>query len=146
MAHSLELRVPFLDLDVFKIARKLPVSMKLCRHTTKYILRKAFSGCLPKRALAKKKLGFPVPIRNWIKEEDWYQEIKDRFMGKTAASYFHTDYLLALLEEHKLGSADNSRKIWTVYVFLIWHQIFFETGTLSGEALTERLTETSTAT
>ena len=76
--------------------------------------------------LFRSKLGFPVPIRNWLKEEDWYENIKAAFGGETASDYFHTDYLMELLEEHKKGAADNSRKIWTVYVFLVWYHIFFE--------------------
>lgn len=127
MAHSLELRVPFLDRDVFEMAKKLPCRMKLCGHTTKYILRKAASDYLPGAASAKKKLGFPVPIRNWLKEDAWYRKVKEIFTGEAAHTYFCTDYLLKLLEEHREGAADNSRKIWTVYVFLLWHQIFFET-------------------
>lgn len=126
MAHSLELRVPFLDWDVFQIARELPCRMKLHRRTTKYILRKAAGSYLPKPASKKPKLGFPVPIRNWLKEEDWYETVKTAFTGKAASMYFNTDYLLKLLEEHKKDAADNSRKIWTVYVFLVWYQIFFE--------------------
>lgn len=126
MAHSLELRVPYLDWDVFQIARKLPKRMKLRHRTTKYILRKAAADYLPKSVSSKKKLGFPVPIRNWIREDDWYQKIRNVFAGDTARKYFNTEYLLELLEEHKEGKADNSRKIWTVYVFLIWHQIYFE--------------------
>ncbi len=125
MANSLELRVPFLDWDVFQTARKLPKRMKLKHCTTKYILRKAAACYLPKPAASRKKLGFPVPIRKWIKEEDWYQNIKKTFSNDTARAYFHTEYLLELLEEHKEGNSDNSRKIWTVYVFLIWHQIYF---------------------
>ncbi|EOS69266.1 asparagine synthase (glutamine-hydrolyzing) [Lachnospiraceae bacterium MD308] len=126
MAHSLELRVPYLDWDVFRIARGLPCRMKLHRRTTKYILRRAARAYLPKPASSKPKLGFPVPIRNWLKEEDWYENIKAAFGGETASDYFHTDYLMELLEEHKKGAADNSRKIWTVYVFLVWYHIFFE--------------------
>lgn len=126
MAHSLELRVPFLDWDVFRIARGLPCRMKLRCHTTKYILRRAACAYLPKPSFSKPKLGFPVPIRNWLKDEDWYENIKAVFGGETAAIYFHTDYLMELLEEHKKGTADNSRKIWTVYVFLVWYHIFFE--------------------
>lgn len=126
MANSLELRVPFLDWDVYQTARYIPKRMKLNRYTTKYILRKAASTFLPRQVSSRKKLGFPVPIRNWIRDEDWYQNIREMFGGQTARTYFHTDYLLELLEEHRTGEADNSRKIWTVYVFLVWHQIYFE--------------------
>ncbi len=126
MAHSLELRVPFLDWDVFQMARKLPCRMKLGGHTTKYILRRAAAFYLPKPASAKKKLGFPVPIRNWLKEDGWYERVKEAFTGESAQTFFCTDYLVELLDEHRADRADNSRKIWTVYVFLLWYKIFFE--------------------
>lgn len=127
MAHSLELRVPFLDRDVFEVARRIPREMKVRRHTTKYILREAALDSLPKSVSSKKKLGFPIPIRNWISEEDWYDEIRDVFLGEASSEYFHTGYLLELLERHRAGEEDNSRKIWTVYAFLVWYRIFFET-------------------
>ena len=90
------------------------------------MLRKVADEYLPEQVAKKKKLGFPIPIRNWFKEDDWYQQIKTAFTGETAAKYFHTKRLVKLLEEHKAGREDNSRKIWTVYAFLVWHQVFFE--------------------
>ncbi|GFI43568.1 asparagine synthetase [glutamine-hydrolyzing] 1 [Lachnospiraceae bacterium] len=126
MAHSLEVRVPFLDKDVFEVARRIPHSLKTKKYTTKYVLRKVADEYLPEQVAKKKKLGFPIPIRNWFKEEDWYQQIKTAFTGETAKRYFHTKRLVRLLDEHKAGREDNSRKIWTVYAFLVWHQVFFE--------------------
>ncbi|MXP75442.1 asparagine synthase (glutamine-hydrolyzing) [Lachnospiraceae bacterium WCA-9-b2] len=126
MAHSLEVRVPFLDKDVFEVARRIPHSLKTKKYTTKYVLRKVADEYLPEQVAKKKKLGFPIPIRNWFKEEDWYQQIKTAFTGETAAKYFCTKRLVRLLEEHRSGREDNSRKIWTVYAFLVWHQVFFE--------------------
>ena len=126
MAHSLEVRVPFLDKDVFDVARRIPHSLKTKKYTTKYVLRKAADEYLPQQVAKKKKLGFPIPIRNWFKEEDWYCQIKKAFTGETAKRYFHTKGLMRLLDDHKAGKEDNSRKIWTVYAFLIWHQVFFE--------------------
>lgn len=131
MAHSLEIRVPFVDLDVYETARQLPHGMKFRHGVTKYALRKAAGSILPKQVSARKKRGFPVPIRNWLREEDWYLQIRRAFMGEAAAAYFHRDCLLALLEEHRMGKADHSRKIWTVYSFLLWHRVYFE-GELSG--------------
>lgn len=127
MAHSLELRVPYLDRDVFQIASRIPHHIKTKHYTTKYALRKVAGDYLPQEICHRKKLGFPIPIRNWMKEEDWYRKIKILFTSDTAAAYFHTEYLLELLEDHKAGKTDNSRKIWTVLAFLVWHQIFFET-------------------
>ncbi len=126
MAHSLEVRVPFLDKDVFEVARRIPHSLKTKKYTTKYVLRKVADEYLPEQVAKKKKLGFPIPIRNWFKEEDWYQQIKTAFTGETAAKYFCTKRLVRLLEEHRSGREDNSRKIWSVYAFLVWHQVFFE--------------------
>ncbi len=125
MAHSLEVRVPFLDMDVYEMARRLPHRMKFHHGITKYALRKAAEGILPGQVSARRKLGFPVPIRNWLREEDWYRQVREAFSGETASAYFHTEYLLQLLEEHRNGKEDHSRKIWTVYCFLLWHRIYF---------------------
>ena len=126
MAHSLELRVPFLDRDVFELARCLPTRAKVRNHQTKYLFREATESSLPHRSADRRKLGFPVPIRVWINEEPWYSEIKQIFSGEAANEFFHTEKLLKLLEEHKSRQKDNSRKIWTILVFLVWHRVFFE--------------------
>jgi asparagine synthase (glutamine-hydrolysing) len=125
MAHSLELRVPFLDKAVFEVASKIPTSLKTAHGTTKYILRKAAEGVVPEHVLNRKKLGFPVPIRHWLKNEmnDWAKKIiresnTDHLINKT--------YVLRLLEDHCQGKADNSRKIWTVLMFMVWHQVYVE--------------------
>lgn len=73
----------------------------------------------------KKKLGFPVPVRVWLKEDRYYNRIKSAFNGEVAAEYFNVDFILKLLENHKLGKADNSRKIWTIFTFLTWHEQYF---------------------
>ena len=126
MAHSLELRVPFLDRDVFELARNLPTGAKVRNHQTKYLFRKATESSLPHESSDRRKLGFPVPIRVWINEEPWYSEIMQAFSGESANKFFHTGKLRKLLEEHKKGQKDNSRKIWTVFVFLVWYRVFFE--------------------
>jgi asparagine synthase (glutamine-hydrolysing) len=125
MAHSLELRVPFLDKAVFEIASKIPTSLKTANGTTKYVLRKAAEGIVPEHVLNRKKLGFPVPIRHWLKAEmnEWAKTIiresdTDYLLNKT--------YVLQLLEDHCQGKADNSRKIWTVLMFMVWHQVYVE--------------------
>ncbi|MFB5197372.1 asparagine synthase (glutamine-hydrolyzing) [Neobacillus sp. KR4-4] len=125
MAHSLELRVPFLDKAVFEVASKIPTSLKTAHGTTKYILRKAAEGIVPAHVLDRKKLGFPVPIRHWLKDEmnEWAKKIiresnTDHLINKT--------YVLQLLEDHSQGKADNSRKIWTVLMFMVWHQVYVE--------------------
>ncbi|MEK5173026.1 asparagine synthase (glutamine-hydrolyzing) [Heyndrickxia sp. FSL W8-0496] len=125
MAHSLELRVPFLDKEVFKIASKIPTSLKTANNTTKYILRKAAEGVVPDHVLNRKKLGFPVPIRHWLKNEmnDWAKQI----IHESATDHIiNKHYVLNLLEEHCQGKMDHSRKIWTVLVFMIWHAVYVE--------------------
>lgn len=131
MAHSLEVRVPFLDRDVYEVARRLPHRMKFRHGVTKYALRKAAESVLPKEVSSRRKLGFPIPIRNWLREEDCYLRVREAFRGEVAEHYFRREYLLELLEEHRTGRMDHSRKIWTVYSFLLWYQIYFEGG--SGE-------------
>ena len=127
MAHSLEVRVPFLDKEVFDFAAKLPKETKIAAGTTKYIFRKAVSKFLPQETDERKKLGFPIPIRVWLRQDDWYQMVTDLFTSKAAEEFFRTEELLQLLKDHKNKKADNSRKIWTVLTFLIWYDRFFAT-------------------
>lgn len=135
MANSLELRVPFLDKEVFEVASRLSPSQTVTENTTKYTLRKAMEGIVPDSVLYRKKLGFPVPIRHWLKKElaDWaYDLIKE-----SETDYlFDKDVLFNLLKEHQMDKKDNSRKLWTVFTFMIWHQIFIEKKyNFSAEAL-----------
>ena len=125
MAHSLESRVPFLDKEVWSVARRLPSSRKVSLQTTKTSLRKAAEKLLPRQFCEKRKLGFPVPTRVWLKQEKYYERVKQAFTSETARQYFNTDQLVLILDEHKQGKADNSRKIWTIYTFLIWHKEYF---------------------
>lgn len=125
MANSLELRVPYLDYDVFELARKLPEKAKINHHQTKYLFRKVAAKRLPAQIVNRKKLGFPVPIRVWIREEPWKSEIEEAFTSETASQFFHVNKLLELLDKHMKGKQDNSRKIWTIYMFLVWHQVYF---------------------
>lgn len=131
MANSLELRVPYLDREVFKVARMMPSHAKTRNHQTKYLFRKVTEKYLPQESADRKKLGFPVPIRVWLKEEPCYLAVKEAFSSDTARKYFCCDQILKLLEEHKKGIRDNSRKIWTVYMFLVWHKVYFEGESIS---------------
>ena len=123
MANSLEVRVPFLDRPLIDYALSLPVEFKTDKYTTKKIFRDIASEVLEDKVSSKKKLGFPVPIREWMKEEETYKQIKALFNKDN--KFFNTKKIIKLLEDHKKGKADNSRKIWTVYVFLLWYEIFF---------------------
>ena len=125
MAHSLELRVPFLDREVFALARRLPGSQKQCGRTTKRILRRAAAAYLNADAAERPKLGFPVPIRVWLRGDDAQERLLYAFRGTAARKYFHREELLRLLEEHRNGRKDNSRRLWTVYVFCVWYDIYF---------------------
>lgn len=126
MAHSLELRVPFLDTKIMDLARTIPTKYRCNLKKTKFVLREAAGRSIPRVAADKKKLGFPVPIRNWLKEDTYYNLVKTAFTGETSEKYFHCGRLLKLLNDHYKGKIDNSRKIWTIYTFLIWHKEYFE--------------------
>lgn len=125
MAHSLELRVPFLDREVFAVASRIPAKHRIAGGTTKYALRLAAERHLPKASTARPKLGFPVPVRIWLRQKPYYDRVREAFTGPAATRFFETTELLRLLDEHFTGKRDNSRKIWTVYMFLVWYGIYF---------------------
>ena len=125
MANSLELRVPFLDREIFKVASKLPTELRVNKSNTKYALRKAAARHLPETTAEKEKLGFPVPTREWLKDEKYYNIVKQKFQSETAEKFFNTDALVHWLDEHYSGKEDNSRRVWTIYVFLVWYDIYF---------------------
>lgn len=126
MANSLELRVPFLDKEVFKVASSLPTRLRCNKSNTKYAMRKAAVRHMPEETAEKEKLGFPVPTRVWLRDEKYYNVVKKKFKGKTAEKFFNTDVLVQWLDTHFSGKEDNSRRVWTVYVFLVWYDIYFD--------------------
>ena len=126
MAHSLELRVPFLDKKVFEVAARVPVKHRIAAGTTKYAMRLAAERHIPASAAEKPKLGFPVPIRVWLRQQKYYDIVKTAFTSPTARQFFNTDVLCGLLDDHFAGKKDNSRKIWTVYMFLVWYGVYFD--------------------
>ncbi|OLL72926.1 Asparagine synthetase [glutamine-hydrolyzing] [Pseudonocardia sp. Ae168_Ps1] len=128
MAHSLELRVPFLDPEVFDIASSLPQSQKITHSangTTKYALRRACEGIIPPHVLNRPKLGFPVPIRHWLRDE-MYAWARDILQNSGAGHLIDLQAVHRMLDAHREGPVDHSRRIWAVLVFLIWHGIFVE--------------------
>ena len=138
MANSLELRVPFLDKEVMAVAEKIPRKYRVThkettdehtKYITKYAMRLAAKKDTPPqtaKTAAKKKLGFPVPIRVWLREDKYYNIVKDKFTGTAARKFFNCDILMKLLDDHKNGKCDNSRKIWTLFIFLVWYGVYFE--------------------
>lgn len=125
MANSLELRVPFLDKEVFKVASSLPTHLRCNKHNTKYAMRKAAQRHMPIETAEKEKLGFPVPTRVWLRDEKYYNVVKKAFQSETAQKFFNTDILVNWLDVHFSEKEDNSRKIWTVYIFIVWYNIYF---------------------
>lgn len=125
MANSLEVRVPFLDREIMKVAQRIPLKYRVNGTTTKYAMRTAAARRMPEKWSTKKKLGFPVPTREWLKQDKYYNIVKDAFTDETAKKFFNTDLLVKLLDEHKALKKDNSRKVWTVYTFLVWYKRFF---------------------
>ncbi len=126
MANSLEGRVPFIDKEVFKVASKIETKYKVTKDNTKVALRKAAKEVIPTDAYNKKKLGFPVPVRSWLKTDDFYHQVKNTFEEEVAQEFFQEKYLLKLLDDHKNNKKDNYRKIWTIYCFLVWYKVFFK--------------------
>ncbi len=123
MANSLEVRVPFLDRPLIEKARKIPTKYKVDKYKTKKLFRDIAHETLPQKVSDKKKLGFPVPIRVWMKDDDVYNLIKGKF--ERAGEFFKTKEIIKLLDEHKNGKKDNSRKVWTIYMFLLWYDVYF---------------------
>lgn len=125
MANSLEVRVPFLDKEIMKLGGRIPLKYRVNKENTKYAMRQAAARRMPAKWSTKKKLGFPVPTRVWLKEEKYYNTVKSAFTSAAAEKFFHTAGLVKLLDDHKAGKADNSRKVWTVYTFLTWYDVYF---------------------
>ncbi|UQS81879.1 asparagine synthase (glutamine-hydrolyzing) [Bombilactobacillus folatiphilus] len=125
MAHSLELRVPFLDRQVAELANSIPSKMLINHHDTKYIFRKAANHHLPEDWAKRPKLGFPVPIKSWLHEEKYYQIVKNLFSQDWVAQFFDQDKILQLLQDNYEDKVDARRQIWNIYTFLTWYQLYF---------------------
>ncbi|GAB3081377.1 asparagine synthase (glutamine-hydrolyzing) [Corynebacterium aquatimens] len=126
MAHSLELRVPFLDKEVFAVAETIPYDLKIAHGTTKYALRKAMEKIVPPHVLHRKKLGFPVPMRHWLAGDELYGWAQDTITESQTDEIFNKPEVLQMLKEHRDGVSDHSRRLWTVLAFMVWHGIFVE--------------------
>ena len=125
MANSLELRVPFLDKKIFELSRRIPTKYRSANETTKIALRSAAIKQLPERTANKKKLGFPVPLNDWLREDKYYKMVKKTFLSESSEKFFVTNELMKLLDDHKSGKALNMQKIWSFYTFILWYDEFF---------------------
>jgi asparagine synthase (glutamine-hydrolysing) len=126
MANSLELRVPFLDPEVFAVASRLPVSAKITRTTTKYALRRALEPIVPAHVLHRPKLGFPVPIRHWLRAGELMEWAYAMVESSQAGGLVDLAAVRRMLDEHRNGASDHSRRLWTMLIFTLWHAIFVE--------------------
>ena len=125
MAHSIELRVPFLDKEVMKVGESIPAKYKVNDENTKVALRYAAKEVLPEEWAKRQKKGFPVPIRFWFKEQKYYDMVKETFTSDYAGEFFDTEKIVKLLDDHFHDRCNNARKIYTIYVFLVWYKRFF---------------------
>ena len=125
MANSLELRVPFLDRKVFELASHIPTKCKVNATQTKIAMRGAAEKTIPAKTADKKKLGFPVPVRAWLRDEQYASVVRKAFNTPAAEQFFRTKELNAMLDQHISGKRDNWRQIWCIFMFLVWYDEYF---------------------
>lgn len=125
MAHSLEARTPLLDIRMMELAQKIPVKYLMNAENTKYAFRKAANRHLPDEWADREKLGFPVPIKDWLHEEKFYKQVRQVFESNFVSEFFDQEKVLELLDKNYAREIDERRKIWTIYSFLVWYQIYF---------------------
>ena len=128
MAHSLELRVPFLDKEMLKIALSIPVRYRVSRDQTKIALRGAALKAVPEKVASMPKTGFLTPLNDWLRRDEFYSRVHDEFTTATASEFFNTDHILRILDDHKSGREKNMKRIWSIYCFLLWYNQYFERG------------------
>ncbi len=125
MANSLELRVPFLDREMLRVALQIPSEYRVNQETTKVALRGAAAKQLPEKTAHMRKTGFLTPLNDWLRRDEFYARVKEKFESDTAKRFFNTDFILKLLDDHKAGTAHNMKKIWSIYCFLLWYEAYF---------------------
>lgn len=128
MAHSLELRVPFLDRCVLETAMRIPARFRAAHDDSKIALRHAAARYLPERVYGKEKLGFPSPLAAWLRQDEYYDRVRAAFTSDIAEEFFVVDELVKLLDEHREGSVSHMQKIWSFYTFIVWYEEFFGEG------------------
>ena len=125
MANSLELRVPFLDKEMLKVALSIPTKYRVSKEQTKIALRGAALSQVPEKTASMPKTGFLTPLNDWLKRDKFYNMVKEAFTSETAAMFFDTDYIMALLDNHKNDKEKNMKRIWSVYSFILWYNKYF---------------------
>ncbi|MFC2618781.1 MAG: asparagine synthase-related protein, partial [Bifidobacterium dentium] len=125
MAHSLELRVPLLDKELMSVAEQVPTKYLINDENTKFAFRQAAGRHLPKEWYDREKLGFPVPIKKWLREEKFYKYVRSVFERDYVGLFFDQAALLKMIDDNYAGKTDDRRKIWTVYSFLTWYDVYF---------------------
>ncbi|WP_171333279.1 asparagine synthase (glutamine-hydrolyzing) [Enterococcus cecorum] len=125
MAHSLELRVPLLDIEVMRTAEKVPSKYLINEENTKFAFRQAASRHLPEEWYNREKIGFPVPIKDWLREEKYYKHVRELFSADFVEEFFNQEAILRLLDDNFAGKVDERRKIWTIFTFLTWYKVYF---------------------
>jgi asparagine synthase (glutamine-hydrolysing) len=125
MAHSLELRVPFLDVELYEVARKIPARYRIAEGTTKYIFRKAMEGIIPDFILNRPKLGFPVPMRDWLKGNQG-KVMLEQIEASGIEDYINMGTIRNMVAKHQNGQGDYARRLWTVYMFALWHVTYMQ--------------------
>ena len=125
MYNSLEVRAPFLDVNVVEFLNSLPLSFKQKVFSGKYILKKMMHGHLPDNIINRPKKGFGIPLSDWIRK-DLRKNIEECLLKPNL--FFKTDYLQKMLKEHQSGKTNHRKKIWNVYMFLYWYENAFKKG------------------
>lgn len=125
MAHSLELRVPYLDREVFEVARYLPANYKQKKQVSKYLFRQVAARHLPAASSSRRKLGFPVPLGHFLTSETGTENINRVFHSPAAEKFFNREALDELTAGRGCERGNTNRKLWAVYAFLVWYEIYF---------------------
>ncbi|SEG38418.1 asparagine synthase (glutamine-hydrolyzing) [Paenibacillus sp. UNC499MF] len=133
MAHSLELRVPLLDKELFEVARRIPTKYRIAEGTTKHIFRKAMEGIVPDFILNRPKLGFPVPLRDWLKGPTGSTMV-EQIKASGIEDYVRLDAVEKMAKLHQDGQGDYARRLWTIYMFALWHATYMEATTKKAVA------------
>ena len=117
--------MPYLDKKIAELANSIPTKYLVNKHDTKYALRQASAKVLPAEWAKRPKLGFPTPIKQWLKEPRFYKQVRELFTADFVKQIFDQDKIVKLLDDNFHGSGNARRQIWTIYTFLVWYRLFF---------------------